>query len=57
MGHGAKAKAIAALEVRLGSPVRRRAALKTVQLPAAEEHQNRYVWKITPNLNGTPETL
>jgi hypothetical protein len=33
------------------------AAMKTVQLPEAEEHQNRYVWKITPNLNGTPETL
>jgi hypothetical protein len=24
---------------------------------AAEKHQNRFVWKITPNLNGVPETL
>jgi hypothetical protein len=32
-------------EVKPSSPIRRRAALKTVQLPAAEGHQNRYVWK------------
>ena len=33
--------------------VRRRAALKPVQLPASEKHENRFSWKITPNLNGT----
>jgi hypothetical protein len=44
-------------DVEPSSPIRRRVALKTVQLPAAEGHQNRYVWKIIPNLNGTPETL
>jgi hypothetical protein len=37
--------------------LRKRAALKTVHLPNCEEYQNRYVQKITPNLNGTPDTL
>jgi hypothetical protein len=37
--------------------LRRRAALKIVHPLKSEEHQNRYLWKITPNLNATPETL
>jgi hypothetical protein len=32
-------------------------ALKTVRLIKREEHQNRYVWKITPNPDKTPKTL
>jgi hypothetical protein len=33
--------------------VKHRPAAGTV----GEEHQNRYIWKITPNLNETMETL
>jgi hypothetical protein len=36
---------------------RRQAALKIVHPLKNEEHQNRYLWKITPNLNATPKTV
>jgi hypothetical protein len=42
---------IVALCLELLDEVRRRAALKTVHLLKGEEHQNRYVLKITPDLN------
>jgi subtilisin family serine protease len=39
------------------STIQKHTALKTVHLPKCEEHQNRYVQKFTPNLNGMPDTL
>jgi hypothetical protein len=34
-----------------------KAALKIVHLLKREEHQNRYIWKIAPNLDATSKTL
>jgi hypothetical protein len=41
----------------LFSFIQRQAALKIAHPLKSKEHQNRYLWKITSNLNVTPETL